>query len=117
MVNGIPVRPKRDKKLSEELEALKEQQRKERIRELWKYCAVLGGAAVFLALLLAGTLDPVFRLFGLSGFYREQKGIYVDCSAPQNRDSRFCRKEETEQDREWRNLGQGERPIPFSLTE
>jgi hypothetical protein len=63
-----------------------------------------------------GTLDPLLRAWGLPTFSHSLRGVYADCSKPENRRLTFClSKEERAGKRVPRYIER--EAMPFSLSE
>jgi hypothetical protein len=77
--------------------------------------ALAGGVALlcFLIALSTGMLTPVLRLFGLN-IVTSARGVYADCSKPENKDIPYCQPREGKAARQWKNLSHGNKS-QFSL--
>ena len=50
--------------------------------------------------------------------YFEERGVYADCSRPENRNSPFCQRRESKADKEWTDLSKGKAGrSQFSITD
>ena len=72
--------------------------------------------SLLLILVLAGShLEPVFEFLGLRRVISDKKGLYADCSKPENATNSFCIRDPEKKELEWRSISKG--GSAFSLTE
>lgn len=121
-----PAKPV-DKKLVEEA---KKELKRYRIQQRLRLVKTLASsgilAVVFLVvfgLALGGAFEGFLGLLGLTPFKNEARGLYADCTRPENRESRYCQSQSQSQSRrayenDWRQVANsGRGSAKFRLTE
>lgn len=71
---------------------------------------------VLLFMVLSGDrFQVILRTLGLHGLYNPEKGVYADCSKPENRDVAFCNKKAPPVEHEWKRIRNGSDGPVFDL--
>ena len=82
--------------------------------------SALSLAAILLFMIVAGdTFAPVLSIFGIKGIYNEERGVYADCSKPENSNNAFCSGRRSERaEKSWNSISRSGGPATqFSLSE
>ena len=75
----------------------------------------LGIFGLAMILLVFGQSLGLWGVVGLDWMF-QTKGVYADCTKPENRGNTFCQPKTNPVDREWKDMGRdGKRAMPFTL--
>jgi hypothetical protein len=73
--------------------------------------------AVLLVMVLSGDRFQNFlSLIGLQGIYNPEKGVYADCSRPENKDVGYCIQKAPPIERDWKVIKGGSTYPVFDLS-
>lgn len=71
---------------------------------------IVSFCSLLFAMVLAGeTFNPILSWFGLRGFRYQERGVYADCSKPENKDISYCQPKQTQSERNWESISKGQR--------
>ena len=99
---------------SKRFRQFEQEERRSRIVHIVEYTAVLIAGA-FLILFLAGDYTYGFlEHFGINPLRNPKRGVYADCSRPENRDNDFCSSTNERVESRWRSIEQ-KNSRPFAI--
>ena len=84
----------------------------------WGYLNYIigGGLALLLIILIFGGRLGIFDYLGMQWMFNEERGVYADCSKPENRGVSYCQPKQSAVDRDWDEMSRGGgRAMPFTL--
>ena len=82
---------------------------------------VIGGVLVtvfsllFFMLVSGDRFDHLLSYLGLKGIYNAEKGVYADCSKPENQSITYCQKLRERTEQNWESATRGGGGNPFTL--
>ncbi len=101
------------------LRAFEHERRVKLVMNVAGYTGTIIIGALLLMIVAGDRFAPFLSLFGLRPISYQERGIYADCSNPDNRDNPFCSGKRPQIERSWNSISKnsGGPAVPFGLSD